>query len=281
MRITLFFIFLFDYNNLFIVYYFMLHTMKDLDITEFQIDVDTNYFSHVAIIGLGATGSSFLTQWTNYLRHNTSITTYLLDHDTVSRENLQVYFNYNMLYYMKGYNRSITGREKTYVARRFIKCALGDDNALTKNNNKIHDIEANVNFDTLERIFGEFVVELDYIFMFTDNNASRYEIYKYQKKYKKTIIIDVRVGTYDQVEVIYSANAEKYLKTIYLDEGGEPRIVSNRDRVCLEDRMSFSIASVGASLAMNLFLKIVRDDINKDFKHIMIGRDYIGDVRYE
>ena len=173
----------------------------------------------------------------------------------------------------------INSDSKANSSYRILRKLVGVTNySRVINNHEINDHNRRVTTELLDVMFGENKV-LDYILVFTDSNESRHQIALYHNEYPETVVFDIRVGSYDQFEVYYSRNPSKYMQTIYFDDDGIP-IHIDANNTCLDERMHFSVAMAGASLLMNLFTKYTRDELEDvDFRHIMYGRDYIGEVK--
>lgn len=167
---------------------------------------------------------------------------------------------------------------KTSISKKILENLVGlVDTGLLRNNNRIYTHLAKVDQNYLNE-FNNSTRDLRYIFIFTDSNESRYEIAKWSLENPEVTIFDVRIGTYDQFEVYMSNNPKKYIQTIYLDKLGDP-VYFDEHAVCQDDRMSFSVAMTGASMIMNMFTKLIRQGYDGvDFKHVMIGNDFLGEV---
>lgn len=248
-----------------------------LDVTKFQVNVkdNPNTRTNIAIIGVGATGSSFLLLLAHFLKyaHNYVISMYDFDH--IEQHNNQVS--------MYGFTHTLGIRNnsnyKVDRAKNILTYYLGsDDYDRAINKHIIEAFRQRVTTDLLITTFGDNRY-LDTIFVFTDSNESRYEIAQYHDKYPDTTIFDIRVGSYDQFECYMSKNPNKYNQTIYYEDDGTLTHI-NANRVCLDDRMSFSIAMTGASMLMNMYTKYMRGGYdNIDFRHVMIGNDFLGEVK--
>jgi len=251
---------------------------EKLDISEFNIDTKKNMEirTNVVVIGLGATGSSFLLLLGHFLKYYPRYNIRLYDFDHITNDNYEV----SMYGFFANFQLEPNHRSKAMTGFRLLSRLSGIGKyRVTSNdkNNKIHYSVDQVDMSTLERDY-KGKNELDYIFIFTDNNESRYEVAKYHQKYPHTKVFDCRVGSYSEFEVYYSDNPEKYMKTIYFNDDNTPKyIVTNN--VCLDARMNFTIAMSSSSLLMNLFIQHLRGDITEDFKHVMMGKDYIGEIK--
>jgi len=248
-----------------------------IDISQFEIDVknNPNTRSNMVVIGLGATGSSFMLLLAHFLKFNSNHDIHLYDFDYIDNHNYQV----SLYGFANKFGIGIDRHSKAISSHRILSHLIGDGRSMTALNNTINHYAERVTCDLLEAKFGEDRF-LDYIMVFTDSNKSRAEVAEYHENHPDTVIFDIRVGSYDQFEVFYSRNPTKYAKTIYYDDDGSLRDVENEHRVCLDERMHFSIAMTGASMLMNLFTMYTRDALNDtDFKHVMFGRDYIGEVK--
>lgn len=253
-----------------------------LDVSQFEVSVkdNPNARSRMAVVGLGATGSSFMLLLAHFLKYKEMYDIHLFDFDIIEPHNNQV----SMYGFTTSMGIPIENRSKVESSGSILRQLLGRESYPKKTKTGLrgdHNIlthDSKVTMDILEALFGDSIL-LDYIMVFTDNNESRYEIAQYHEKHPDTTIFDIRVGSYDQFEVYMSKNPSKYNKTIYFEDDGTLTHI-NTNRVCLDERMHFSIAMCGASLLMNLFTKYVRNELdNVDFRHIMYGRDYIGEVK--
>lgn len=242
-----------------------------LDMNDFNIDMSDNPNAQVniAVVGLGATGSAFMILLAHLLKYVTRYTVTLFDFDSIEEHNKKVstygfYDNLNLEEEMKF---------KASSSLRILERLLGTY-SIERNKHILRAYSTIVTNKLLTEMFTN--TNLNYIFIFTDNNESRYEMSQYQLANPHTKVFDCRIGSYDQFEVYYSNNPTKYAKTIYMNDDNTPRHLDNRTNVCLDDRMSFSVAMASSSLLMNLFQRHLRDDIKDDFHHIMIGNDYLG-----
>ena len=246
----------------------------DIDSLNLEIKDNPNIYTNVVVIGLGATGSSFMLLLAHFLKYVVRYTIHIFDFDYVSRPNRRVsmYGFYNDL----GIDTPMGS--KVNSSMRILKRLLGGLSFRREKLHNLHAYEIRVDEGILNSHFRG--TNIDYIFVFTDNNESRHEVSQYHIKHPNTIVFDCRIGSYDQFEIYYSNNPSKYAKTIYYEEDKTtPRAIDNNTNVCLDDRMNFSIAMASSSLLMNLFVKHLRDEIKEDFKHIMIGNDYLGEVK--
>jgi len=249
-----------------------------IDLSEFDINMgdNPNMRTHIAVIGVGATGSSFMMLLAHYLKNYSRNHVYLYDFDNIEAHN----YNVSLYTFTRPLGVSMPSNKVRGAYRILMK--LTEYNEMTnKRDRNYNDITlSNQKID--ERYLSEVHKDnpIDYIFVFTDNNESRHEIAKYHMKNPKSIVFDCRVGSYDQYEVYFSNNPSKYMQTIYFKKDGKtPRSIDNNTNVCLEDRMNFSVAMMSASMIMNLFIKFLRGNMTNDFKHIMIGNDYLGEVK--
>lgn len=247
-----------------------------LDISKFEVSVkdNPNVRTNMAVVGLGATGSAFMMLLAHYLKYVSNHNIFLYDFDRLKNHNNQVS--------MYGFTSRLSVRPnnsyKTSYAKGILKRLLGTSEGRPRNNHNIYVERTRVTTEYLEAQFGKGRI-LDVIFVFTDTNESRYEVAQYHELYPETVVFDIRVGSYDQFEVYMSKNPSKYNKTIYFEDDGTLTHIDG-NRVCLDDRMSFSIAMTGSSMLMNLFTKYMRGGFDEiDFKHIMIGNDYLGEVK--
>lgn len=242
-----------------------------LDMNDFNIDMSDNPNAQVniAVIGLGATGSAFMILLAHLLKYVTRYTIHLFDFDVIEEHNKRV-SSYGF-YDSWRFDKEMLSKSESAmrILRRLVSELL-----ITKNKHVLKSYKDMVTNELLTKMFNK--VDLNYIFIFTDNNESRYEMSQYQLANPHTKVFDCRIGSYDQFEVYYSNNPTKYAKTIYYNDDNTPRHLDNRTNVCLDDRMSFSVAMASSSLLMNLFQKHLRDEIKDDFHHIMIGNDYLG-----
>lgn len=255
----------------------MSEIVEKLDISEFNIDTKKNreIRTNIAVIGLGATGSSFLLMIGHFLKYYSRYNIKLFDFDHITNDNMEV----SMYGFFPSFELRQSQKSKAISSYRLLSklSGIGEHRVhMNTNNNKISYSTVKVDMDVLERDYGK-KNELDYIFVFTDNNESRYEVAKYHQKYPQTRIFDCRVGSYSEFEVYYSNNPEKYMRTIYFNGDGTPRSIITND-ICLDARMNFTIAISSSSLLMNLFIQHLKGDITEDFKHIMMGKDYIGEI---
>lgn len=274
---------IYTYSNIRITMSDTVEQLGKLDITQFNIDMknDLSMRTNIAVIGLGATGSSFLLPLAHYLNYYSRNEVHLFDYDTISNTNRQVS--------MYGFTEAINvihQRRKVETATNILKKFANHNDGMgfnkdysMRNYNNIHSHNKMVDARLLNVLFNNNDIDLDYIFVFTDNNESRHEISKYHTENPETVIFDCRVGSYDQYEVYVSRNPEKYLQTIYFEDDGETPLHIETYNVCLEDRMNFSVALTSSSLIMNLFIKHLRGHLTGDFKHIMIGNDFLGEVK--
>lgn len=245
---------------------------ETIDLSEYGVNTkDQNLKTNMAIIGLGATGSSFMIPLSHFLKYRGNISVTLFDYDHLERQNDLV-----SLYGFYGqFGINVRNSSKAVTSLRFLTRML--DRVTDQNNLELNYNHVKVDMKILEEHYSD--KELDFIFVFTDNNESRYEVAKYHEKYPETKVFDLRIGTYDQFEIYFSMNPKKYMKTIYFDEDKKPLHIET-NKVCLDDRMSFSIALTGATLLMNVFTKFYRNDLpDTDFKHIMYGNNFIGEVK--
>lgn len=250
--------------------------IERLDVSRFDIKINKRVAdqpTRMAIVGLGATGSAFILLLGHFLRYNNNMEIHLFDGDHIERHNYQV----SMYGIMNRLGISYNERSKAHSSHRLLNSLVGniDDRHYRRITLNYHN--KYVNESVLMEHFGE-TTPVDFIFVFTDTNESRFEISQYHSRFPETKIFDIRVGSYDQFEVYFSASPDKYHKTIYFDDDGSVRHIEG-NRVCLDDRMSFSVAMAGASYLMNLFTKFFREELDKDFLHVMLGRDYIGEVK--
>jgi len=254
----------------------MSESSEKLDVSQFNIDMTDKKItrSTIAIVGLGATGSSFMLLLAHFLKNYNNYDVKLFDYDYIESHN----YNVSMYGFASTIGVNLTDGNKANSSRRIVRhlanLRIGSRN---RNNNNVLALESKVTMDLLEAEYPR-GTNLDYIFIFTDNNESRHEIAKYHQKYPGTIVLDCRVGSYSQFEVYFSNNPTKYMKTIYFDDDKVTPSHIEGNNICLDQRMNFSIAMSSASLLMNLFIKYLKDDMKSDFKHIMIGDDYIGEV---
>ncbi len=251
---------------------------KSLDITEFGIDIKDNEAikTNIVIIGVGATGSSFMLLLAHLLKYTNRYHVTIYDHDYIENHNNAVSM-YGFMSRMRIDYRN--AGSKAIASKRLLRQLIGMGNNIPIREVNFHTIKSN-NTRVDKSILDVLHERIDYIFVFTDNNLSRYEVAKYHLEHPDTIILDCRVGTYDQFEVYFSNSPSKYMQTIYFDDDEKTKpskIVTNN--VCLDDRMNFSIAMTSSSLLMNMFTQHLKGDMKQDFKHIMIGRDYIGEVK--
>ncbi len=245
-----------------------------LNITDFDIDMNNKTIrTNIVVIGLGATGSAFMILLAQFMKLQSRLTVELWDLDHITDLNKSVSI------YGLTYNMGIeTAQSKARMCRNILYQLTNMRNQSLGNraNNIINIRTSKATYDTLTRQYkGK---EIDFLLVFTDNNESRHEVALYHEANPQTVVIDCRVGSYDQFEVYYSRNPSKYRKTIYYEEDGSPT-VHDTYNVCLEDRMNFSIAMASSSFVMNFLVKDTRGQMNTDFKHVMIGNDYIGEVK--
>ncbi len=250
-----------------------------IDISKFEIKTknNPNINTNIAVIGLGATGSSFMLLLSHFLKYSDHYVISLFDFDHIEPRNREV----SMYGFANSMGIRLDRHSKVSSSYVILNRLAGRDNIDGNNGlkrtNKVNYYNQKVTSELLEHMFGN-KVNLDVIMIFTDNNESRYEVSQYHLKFPKSEIFDVRIGSYDQFEVYYSANPDKYLQTIYFEDDGSITHIETNN-VCQDERMHFSIAMAGSSMLMNLFTKWTRNELKTDFKHIMFGRDYIGEVK--
>lgn len=248
-----------------------------LDVSKYTLPIKDNAIirSNIVVVGLGATGSAFMLLLSHFLKYHVRYNVIIYDYDFISHENMSV----SMYGFFGNIGLNYSRDSKASSCARLLDRLSNQDNDVEhrgrNNHNKIDYIHDSVNYKTLKANHNK----IDYIFVFTDNNSSRHEVSKYHSKHPDTIVFDCRVGSYSEFEVYYSSNPDKYSKTIYYDDKKrtKPSKIITND-ICLDDRMNFSIAMSSCSLLMNLFLKYLKGDMKQDFKHIMIGNDYIGEI---
>lgn len=251
--------------------------IKTIDITKYQIDLknEVKQKLKIAVIGLGATGSAFIMLLSHFLRYQRNVLIDLFDGDYVEHSNMSV----SLYGFMDQINiKPDDDYFKADISRLFL-IKLVQQKIINSNNIIINSHNDYVDEQYLELLYND-DNPIDAIFVFTDTNESRHEIAQFHLKHPETLIIDTRIGTYDQYEVILSKNADKYHSTIYYENDGSIMHVDEH-RLCLDDRMSFSVAMSASALAMNLFMQYGKKQINGDFKHIMIGRDYLGVIKHD
>jgi len=249
---------------------------EKLDINSLNMPIEDNpsIYTNVVVVGLGATGSSFILLLAHFLKYVVRYNIHMFDFDHIEEHNNRVsmYGFYDKLGFHLPMNR------KADTSARLLKKFLGGARFRNTKNISIDTYRARVDERLLNRTFRG--INIDFIFVFTDNNESRHEISQYHIKHPNTVVFDCRIGSYDQFEIYYSNNPSKYAKTIYYEKDKiTPRVIDNNTNVCLDDRMNFSIAMASSSLLMNLFVKHLRGNMKDDFKHIMIGNDYLGEIK--
>lgn len=250
--------------------------LKDFDVTS------ENKPLNIGIVGLGATGSSFIPLLGQWMMYNSNINIRLFDFDHIESHNdsVSMYAFRTMIIDKDHWNHlRLIGHShyKVHVSEEILK--QFSNFRQRDNGNTIVAYPDMVSKDYLERNasrnkFDQF----DIIFIFADNNQARHEIMTYQETNPTTVIYDVRIGTYREFEIIMSKNAEKFKKTIYYNDDGSVSKI-NPNGVCLNERMSFSIAMSSSALLMNLFLQSTHGDMKKDFYHFMYGNDYKGEIK--
>lgn len=252
---------------------------ETLDISKFNLEVKDNKLlrTRMGVIGLGATGSSFLMSLAHFIKNYGRYDIDLFDHDFLTDHNLNV-----SLYGFSGVLGSVTNtNSKAYTSRDIIRTLVNwhQNGNIIPNGNTVSHFKYKVDYKKL-LYESERTLPFDVLFIFADNNLVRSEVSKYHLKFPNCIVLDCRVGSYDQFELYFSNNPSKYAKTIYYNKDGS---LSNLDdktsNVCLDQRMNFSIALTSASFLMNLYVKYLKGDMKQDFKHIMIGNDYLGEVK--
>ncbi len=242
-----------------------------LEVNNFSLDVKNNPLlnTSIVVVGLGATGSAFTMILAQYLKYSVRNRIDIYDFDSIEPHNHEVSM-YGLFAYM---NIGVNSSSKSTSSHRLINTLSGRSSLGNRNNNEVQSHNQRVNCEVLKENHDN----IDYIFVFTDNNESRYEISKYHTEHPNTVVLDCRVGSYNQYEVYISKNPSKYAQTIYYDEDEQPRNIETNN-ICLDQRMNFSIAMASSALLMNLFVTEVRGEFDKDFKHIMLGKDYIGEI---
>jgi len=246
-----------------------------LDISKFNLKVKDNHSlrTRLGVIGLGATGSAFMMPLAHFMKNYGRYDIDLFDPDYIGTENMNV----SMYGFSRVMGNSMDTNSKAYSSRSILRHLLNwSSNGILPNANVINQHRVKVDYDILRYNKSAY----DVIFVFTDNNKARYEVSKYHSENPKCIVLDCRVGSYDQFELYFSNNPSKYAKTIYYNKDGSLSSLDDKtSTVCLDQRMNFSIALTSASYLMNLYVKYLKGDMKEDFKHIMIGNDYLGEVK--
>lgn len=246
-----------------------------------DFDIGATYQKQsMAIIGLGATGSAFLPHLAHYLRYHSDFLIALYDFDVLETHNNRV----SMYLFDELLTQSFeVDNTKVSHATAMLRNLVTED-VLRTQNHEIAQYNEKASLDTLTDLnYYCDSGELDYIFVFTDNTRARYEIGSYQILFPHTTIFDVRIGTYREFEVFVSTSGsgKEYMKTIPMKDGKPLYVETNG--VCLDQRMSFSIAQSASALLANLLVQYEKDELrtNNGLYHFMFGQDYIGELKYK
>lgn len=252
--------------------------MTELSLADFDITSIVRKET-IIVIGLGATGSAFLPHLAHYLKYNNDTNVHLYDFDVLEEHNDKV-----SLYGFK--DQLLNGIVPT--ENKKVDYAVSILNNLVteeiKNNADMEIVghDEKVTFSTLRQLNKSIVGgEINHIFVFSDNSEVRDQVRIYQVYSPKVNVFDTRIGNYRDFEVFVSTNANTYERTLPYDENGDIKHIETNG-VCLDDRMSYSVASTASSLLSNLFTQFLRDDLEftNGLYHYIFGSEYKGVVKY-
>lgn len=255
---------------------------EDLDLEEYREEIT------IDIVGLGATGSAFLLSLAHFLRNETQqhidYHINLFDFDVIEDHNNRVslYEFYQELTRSQPISDIREGNHKVDMSYNMLHTLTRPSIHQNLDNRLfITPVNEAVSFKSLYEYHAEGEDLPDYIIVFGDNMLVRYEIGRFHQKYPSATVIDTRIGTYNEFELIYSENPLKYMNTIYYNEDGTVKMLEN-NKVCLADRMSFSIAMSASSMAFNHLLTSLRRSTvfrNEDFSHFIFSNTYRGNIK--
>jgi hypothetical protein len=252
--------------------------LEGLNLSDFDVSSIVNK-KHIAVIGLGATGSAFLPHLAHFIRYNSGYSIDLYDFDVLEDHNNRV-----SMYLFDDLLSSgrLKDNSKVSHALAMLQNLITND-VLTSQQLDLQAYNEKVDLKVLNDIHNRCGSDrINYVFVFGDNSEVRYQIALYHLIFPNSVILDVRIGTYREFEIIVSRNPELYLKSLPLDEN-EQIIHIETNQVCLDERMSFSIAQASSALLSNAFTQLQREQLpfSNGLYHYLHSVEYKGVLRYD